>query len=220
MKGLVCLLAAAVGLAAPADIAGSWILHLVTFGEETSPARVELRVEGDKVSGTLNELRLEGTVQGDVLKLKATRPNGDEFGVLEGRWNGTELRGTVRRGDDTTEWVARRAPAAPTAAPQTRTFEPTVFHRYFSGTIAPALHINPGDTVRTSTVDAGGRDAKGTRRSNGGNPETGPFYVESAMPGDTLVVKFNRIRLNRDSAESGDRITSDALGAGYIHDAK
>jgi acetamidase/formamidase len=28
-----------------------------------------------------------------------------------------------------------------------------------------------------------GRDA-GVRRSMGGNPETGPFYVEGAMPGD------------------------------------
>ncbi len=40
------------------------------------------------------------------------------------------------------------------------------------------------------------------------------------MPNDKLVVKFNRIRLNRDSAQSADGITSDALGAGYIHDAK
>ena len=40
------------------------------------------------------------------------------------------------------------------------------------------------------------------------------------MPGDTLVIKFNRIRLNRDSAVSGDRIASDALNAGYIRDAK
>ena len=75
-------------------------------------------------------------------------------------------------------------------------------------------------TSAPTTVDAGGRDARNTRRSNGGNPETGPFYVEGAMPGDTLVIKFNRIRLNRDSAVSGDRIASDALNAGYIRDAK
>jgi acetamidase/formamidase len=31
-----------------------------------------------------------------------------------------------------------------------------------------------------------------------GNPETGPFFVEGAMPGDVLVVHFTRIRLNRD----------------------
>jgi acetamidase/formamidase len=220
MKGFVCLLLAVAAWAAPADLTGAWIFHLVAFGEENSPARVELKVEGNQVTGTLNELKLAGTMEGDVLKMKATRPDGNEFAVLEGRLSGAELRGTAKRGNDTLEWVARRVPAPSTASPQTHTFEPTVFHRYFSGTIAPALHINPGDTVRTSTVDAGGRDSKGTRRSNGGNPETGPFYVEGAMPGDTLVVKLNRIRLNRDSAGSGDRLTSDVLGAGYIESAK
>ena len=195
----------------PADIAGSWILHLIAFGEETSPARMDLQVDGAKVTGTLNEMKLAGAWEGDVLKVTATRSNGVEFGVMEGRLDGQELRGTARRENETLQWVARRVPTA-SAPPQTRTFTPTEFHRYFSGTIAPALHINPGDTVRTTTVDAGGRDAQGARRSNGGNPETGPFYVEGAMPGDTLVVHFNRIRLNRDSAESGDRITTDALG--------
>src|SRR5579883_1321656 len=221
MKGLVCLLAfTLVAAAAPADIAGQWIFHLVQFGEETSPARVELKVEGATVTGTLNELKLSGTWQDGVLKMTATRPDGGEFGVLEGKLVGAEMRGTARRGSENMEWVARRVPAGSSAAPQTRTFEPTVFHRYFSGTIAPPLHINPGDTVRTTTVDAGGWDASKTRRSQGGNPETGPFFVEGAMPGDTLVVKFIRIRLNRDSAQSGDRITTDALGAGYIQNAK
>ncbi len=214
----------ALALGAPADIAGQWTLRLITFGEDFATARVELKVDGEKVTGTLNELTLEGTWRGGVLKVKGTRPNGSEFGVLEGRLvngsTGEELRGTGNRGSDSLEWVGRRMPAVSTAAPETRTFEPTVFHRYFSGALEPVLHIHPGDTVRTTTVDAGGRDAKGVRRSNGGNPETGPFFVDGAIPGDTLVVKFNRIRLNRDSAESGSRITSDALGAGYIHDAK
>src|SRR6202011_1623020 len=172
------------------------------------------------LTGTLNELKLEGTVKGDTVSIKAIRPNGEPFGTLEGRMVGPELKGTVRMGEETIDWVARRVPATTTQAPQTRTFQPTQFHRYFSGAIPPALHVNPGDTVRTTTVDAGGRDANGKRQSMGGNPETGPFFVETAMPGDTLVVKLNRIRLNRDSANSGTRITSDALGAGYNRDAK
>jgi len=220
MKGFVCLLLlAGVAFGAPADISGFWIMHLITAGEENSPARLDLKTDGSKVTGTLNELKVEGTYQDGVLKLTGTRPNGDVFGTLEGRLNGADLRGTAHLRNENTDWVARRLPDS-NAPPQTRTFEPTTFHRYFSGTIAPALHINPGDTVRTTTVDAGGRDAKGERRSMGGNPETGPFYVEGAIPGDTLVIKFNRIRLNRDSAGSGNRITSDVLGAGYIHDAK
>jgi len=45
----------------------------------------------------------------------------------------------------------------------------------------------------------------------GGNPETGPFYVETAAPGDTLVVRLTRLRLNRDWAESDDFVVGRAL---------
>jgi acetamidase/formamidase len=202
-----------------ADIAGSWRLAMIRFGEEVNPARVELKVDGNKITGTLNELKLEGALEGQGFKLTATRPNGNSFATLDGRLVGAELRGTAYMGNENVEWVARRVVTS-NAAPQTRTFEPTVFQRLFSGTIPPVLHINSGDTVRTWTVDAGGFDAKGVRRSLGGNPETGPFYVESAMPGDVLSIKFNRIRLNRDTAMSGDRIVGDALGPAYIRDAK
>jgi acetamidase/formamidase len=40
------------------------------------------------------------------------------------------------------------------------------------------------------------------------------------MPGDTLAIKFNRIRLNRDSAGSGDMIVPSALDPSYFRDAK
>jgi acetamidase/formamidase len=219
MKKLTLLwLVGAVALAG-ADIAGTWRFNIVSFGEEIADAKLELKVEGNKLTGNLNELKIEGTVTGDTLKFTATRPNGEKFGDFEGRLAGDELTGKAKRPDEEFDWIARR-PVVVHATPQTREFVPDKFHRFFSGTIAPALHINPGDTVRTTTVDAGGRDAGNKRRSNGGNPETGPFYVEGAMPGDTLVVKFNRIRLNRDSADSGDRIVGNALNPGYIEDAK
>ncbi len=68
------------------------------------------------------------------------------------------------------------------------------------------LTVSPGDTIHTTTVDAGGTDEKGVRRVLGGNPETGPFYVESAVPGDTLVVHIVHLKLNRDWAISDDGI--------------
>jgi amidase len=219
MNKLALLLLAIASSIAAADIDGPWRISLVAFGEETGSAKLELKVQGDQLSGTLNELKIDGTFKNGDLKFTATRPSGDKFATFEGRANGNELSGIAHRGDDDLKWIATRK-AVITATPQIRTFEPTQFHRYFSGTIPPALHINPGDTVRTTTVDAGGRDATGKRRSNGGNPETGPFYVEGAMPGDTLVIKFNRIRLNRDSAGSGDRIVDSALNPGYVRDAK
>jgi amidase len=213
----VLLLAAAAVHAA--DVTGAWRFNFVSFGEEVAPARLEFKVNGDKLTGNLNEIKLEGTIHNDAIQFTGVRPNGDQFGTFEGRLNSAELTGSARMGNEDRSWVARRV-TVPAGPPQTRTFEATQFHRFFSGTIPPALHINPGDTVRTTTVDAGGRDAKGVRRSNGGNPETGPFYVEGAVPGDTLVVRLNRIRLNRDSAGSGDRITSDALAPGYLQNAK
>jgi amidase len=49
---------------------------------------------------------------------------------------------------------------------------------------------------------------------------TGPFYVEGAIPGDTLVVKLNRVRTNRDWAQSGQGIVGNALGPGYLMNLK
>src|SRR5581483_842655 len=206
---------------AAADVSGSWQLHLLLNGEEIAPVTVELKADGTKLTGSLNELKLEGTVAGDELRFTATRPDGAVFGKLEGRLNGNEIAGTVHlegEGKDV-HWIARRVVRS-TAPPQTRTFEPVKFQRYFSGAIDPVLHINPGDTVRTWTVDAGGMDPKKERRSAGGNPETGPFYVDGALPGDTLAIHFTHIRLNRDSAISSGRIAGDALNSGYVRDAK
>jgi amidase len=202
-----------------ADVTGRWNLHLVRFGEEFAAARVELKTEGSKLTGTLNELKLEGTVDGDRLHITATRPDGKEWGKLEGRVQGDAIDGTVKQAEDEFAWKASREKDS-VAGPKTHVFEPAAFHRVFSGAIAPVLHINSGDTIKTTTVDAGGRDAKGVRRSMGGNPETGPFFVEGAMPGDTLAIKFQRIRLNRDSAGSGDRIVPGAVQPNYYRNAK
>ena len=40
------------------------------------------------------------------------------------------------------------------------------------------------------------------------------------MPRDTLAVKLNRIRINRDSAQSGERIVPSALDPGYVANTK
>src|SRR5580692_7958269 len=96
---------------------------------------------------------------------------------------------------------------AVTAFAETHRFEPTEFYNTFSGAHKPALRIKPGDTVATYTIDARGFDSAGVQRSQGGgNPETGPFFVEGAEPGDTLVVHLTRLRLNRDWAVSDDDI--------------
>ena len=65
-------------------------------------------------------------------------------------------------------------------------FTPTHYHT----TIGPhesVLKIRSGDSVSTTTVDAGGRDKEGCNVTEGGNPQTGPFFVEGTKPGDTLA---------------------------------
>jgi acetamidase/formamidase len=202
-----------------ADVSGDWEFSTKVLGD-TIFARVNLKIDGNKLTGNLNELKLEGAVDGEKVTFAATRPNGDAFGGFEGILRGEQITGTAMwRKTERVEWTAKRPAVAP-SAPRALDFEPKEFHRVFSDAIPPVLHVFPGDTVRTWTVDAGGYDSKGVRRSGGGNPETGPFYIEGAFPGDTLVVKLTRVRLNRDSAQSGDRTVGSALNTGYIEDTK
>ena len=46
--------------------------------------------------------------------------------------------------------------------PQRHDFTPTVFYRQFSAVNKPVLTVAPGDTIHTTTVDAGGTDANAT----------------------------------------------------------
>jgi len=86
-----------------------------------------------------------------------------------------------------------------------------VYFRQYSATQKPVLAVAPGDTLHTTTVDAGGIDAHGVRRAAAGDPLTGPFFIETAMPGDTLVVHIVHLKLNRDWALSGDGIVRRGL---------
>lgn len=84
---------------------------------------------------------------------------------------------------------------------------------YFNtmGSHPPVLHIKPGDTVVTTTVDASGRDASGERITPRGNPQTGPFHVEGAEPGDTLVVKLDKLTPNRPTGWSATVLAANVV---------
>jgi amidase len=92
----------------------------------------------------------------------------------------------------------------------THTFEPTTYWNTF-GPHPPALRIADGDTVITRTIDAFGLDAAGTLINAGSNPQTGPFYIEGAQPGDTLAVHLDALTPNRDFG-----ITRSALAANVV----
>jgi acetamidase/formamidase len=82
-------------------------------------------------------------------------------------------------------------------AGETHRFEPKVYHNTFSFAHQPVLRIRPGDRVVTRTIDARGFDAQNRKVGEGPNPQTGPFYIEGAQPGDVLVVHIEKIETNR-----------------------
>lgn len=90
-------------------------------------------------------------------------------------------------------------------------FKPSTFHRKFSHKIPPVLRIASGDTLVSETVDAGGFDKSGKRIAERGNPQTGPFYIEGAMPGDVLSITLTSISLNRDYATTVETFVKRSL---------
>jgi acetamidase/formamidase len=77
--------------------------------------------------------------------------------------------------------------------------------------VEPVLKIHEGDTVKTETVDASGADKNGIRKAHGGNPLTGPFYIEDASAGDILAVTFTKISLNRSYAFTTENFVARSL---------
>ena len=73
----------------------------------------------------------------------------------------------------------------------------STYYRTFARAHPVLKRVRAGDTIITKTLDSVGLDEKGERRSVPGNPLTGPFYVEGAEPGDALIIRFTKVRLNR-----------------------
>src|SRR5215472_5063371 len=66
--------------------------------------------------------------------------------------------------------------------------------KYVYGVAPPVKHLKPGNILESNSLDCFGNviHKPGDRLSlaPGDNPLTGPFYVDGAEPGDTLVVHF------------------------------
>jgi amidase len=193
-----------------------WIVELDFIGNPVN-STLNLKQDGNKFTGDFDGDKLEGTLTGDSLHFLA---KDDQGGSEEATatLKGDTLSGKITFTDSsnpahpvTMPFTAKLATPHHPGTPQRHEFTPTVFYRQFSPHNKPILTVNPGDTIHTTTVDAGGTDEKGIGRVLGGNPETGPFYIETAVPGDTLVVHLNRVRLNRDWALSDDFVVGRAL---------
>jgi amidase len=213
----LCCFAAAQTVSSPA---GTWVSNLKYF-ENDNYDRLHLELNQTKLTGKLGDDPFDGTFHDG--RIEGTVKTGPKETIkLTGVLKGDRIEGTATIVEEKIDlkWEADRERPKGTASPQTHTFEPTQFEHYFSDAIKPVLHLKAGDTVKTWSVDAGGSDSKGVHRTSGGNPLTGPFYVEGAVPGDTLIVHFTRIRLNRDTAISSPLIVNSALNPSYIEQRK
>ncbi|HUP38744.1 MAG TPA: acetamidase/formamidase family protein [Vicinamibacterales bacterium] len=94
---------------------------------------------------------------------------------------------------------------------QSKTIVAETYYNTFSRAHAVLARIRPGETISTKTIDASGYDETSTARGVRPNPLTGPFYVEGAEPGDALVVRFTRMRMNRNWGFSSYRLGLYAL---------
>ena len=99
----------------------------------------------------------------------------------------------------------------------THQFTPT---RYYVtlGSHEPALRVADGDTVITTTVDSSGNDGRNEHVTPGGNPQTGPFYVEGAREGDTLVVRLERIEPDRETGYTGRVVAANVVEPQYVRE--
>lgn len=208
----VCLAA----LAQTPSVTGRWVVTQDFLGTPRY-LRLQLEQNGSKLTGDLNGDKLEGTISGSTIHFVSTSAGKDTVEV-QGTLSSGILAATMVATDAAHRehpyhfsLTARPAPPLEHRAARRYEFTPTVFYRQFSALNKPVLTIAPGDTIHTTTVDAGGNDENNIRRSAGGNPETGPFYIEGAMPGDMLAVHINKLHLNRDWASSDDSLVDRSL---------
>ena len=207
--------------AGAAALGGEWIFEME--GDQ-QPQRVVFTVVsapvGDSVSGRVYGQAFSGVLRGDRLT----------FSAGSYRWRATvvgdSIRGWLGVGADSSRWTAFRVRRPST--PRAFNLTPTAYQRAITANVLPALRLYSGDTVRTSTVDAGGwgampRQPNGDRPQRlapGGNPLVGPFYIEGAVPGDVIAVRLHRVSLNRDWAFSGNELVTTAIDAGYAVERK
>ena len=208
MLWVVAMLASAAAMAAEPDLTGRWEVK-TSYPGGSLVAGLDLESDGaGHLTGRSGYLVPDGffyfysgSVEKGVLRLQVLFPDRrTAFGSLEltAKGDGLTGKGTIREVPVTVS--AHRPVPRPAGGPRVIDFEPKAFYHTLSGANPPALRIFPGDTVRTSTVDAGGGGKDSSQRSLPGNRQTGPFYIEGAMIGDTIAVHFKRIRPNRDTA--------------------
>ena len=96
---------------------------------------------------------------------------------------------------------------------ETHRYAPRVVVKTFSGSHAPVLRIKSGDRVVTATANRHDGDASAASMAAAPPPQTGPFFVEGAEPGDLLVVTIERLVPNQPVGYSTSSLSANAVPA-------
>jgi len=222
LAGWLMLLAGTAAAATAPDFSGRWEVAVREHGQKNFYLPMtdgRLVVAADGASASFGPLSFAGTLEKDGLHLACSR-SGRPCGTLVLTVSRAGLSGSgsllmADTGPPRPVTLTGRRPL-PRPAATAHVYDPKEFHPFYSPGLPPVLHIFPGDSVSTRTADSRGQDKDGLPKAPRGNPQTGPFYVEGAMPGDTLVVHLTRVRTNRDTAYQTAQVATNALETGYI----
>jgi amidase len=229
------LVAAAIGSGVAAAQPGvDWVARMMgpfDSAETAQYAHVTLeRTAANRLGGTWGPYKLVGSIEDFHIDFTLTDASGAEVGFLRGDIGNDTFVGhgsmiPARRPGQTVApppvqvaWTLTRGAKAPVEH-KAYDYEPVSYYGIYSAKEPPVLHIFPGDTVNTRTMDAA-RDAAIPRHGNGGDVNVGPFYVEGALPGDTLVVHLVKIKPNKVVGRQGSRFNQYAVTQAYQLAAK
>lgn len=201
------LIAGSAGTAiAQSPYRGTWDV-IVEFEGGASAGVMRLSEADGRLSGTsepLDEnqffpLSVDGETQDGAVTLTLSF-RGDDVGTLTlSRDQDALTGGGLLYGVPVT--VTAEASDRSLRAPEEITYTPSRFEMQYESRSEPVLSLVPGDRVTTTLLDNEGQDDALAYQAMPGNTLTGPFFIEGAMPGDTLVVHLRRVSLNRDSAK-------------------
>jgi amidase len=132
-------------------VTGRWVVNADFFGS-TVYFRLELKQDGEKLSGNFDGDKLEGTLKRNTIYFLA---KDEEGGTEEGKGTveGGSMSGTVvftnsdnAAHPETYKFTADLVPTRRAGAAQRHEFVPTTFYRQFSAANKAVLKIWPGDS--------------------------------------------------------------------------
>lgn len=165
---------------------GRWEVE-TTYPGGSFVAGLNLAANAEKYTGKSGYLvpdfywyKYSGALQKDGLHLEVLGPDGKTaIGHLVVTIHHGNLSGKGAIHDVPVTVSAHRPLQRPANAPTVHDFAPQVYYATFSGAHPPALHIFPGDTVRTKTVDADGGGENASQRTLPGNRQTLPSTLKA-----------------------------------------